>query len=116
MIRLSIVVWIMVVACSAFGLYSVKFKVQTLRTQIAEASQQLERERESMNVVAAEWAYLNRPDRIQKLAATYLNTKEVTVQQVAEIAAIPFPQVQEAKADTGYSDASTFSASLQVHE
>lgn len=98
MIRLSTIIWIMVLAVSAFGLYSVKFKVQTLRTQIAEVEQQLEVEREGMNVVAAEWAYLNRPDRLQKLAANYLQTQETTVQQIAEVVAIPFPQVVEASA------------------
>jgi hypothetical protein len=116
MIRLSMVIWVMVLAFSAFGLYSVKFKVQTLRGQIAEASQQLEMERESMNVVAAEWAYLNRPDRLQKLAATYLQTRELTVQQVAEVVAIPFPQVQEAHAETSVHSGDTISnASLTMH-
>lgn len=96
MIRLSMIIWVAVVAVSAFALYSVKFKVQTIRTQIADVSQQLEMERESMNVVAAEWAYLNRPDRLQKLAASYLKTEEVTVEQIAEVTAIPFPHVVEA--------------------
>lgn len=99
MIRLSMVVWVVVIALSAFGLYSVKFKVQTLRTQIAQIEQQLETERESANVVAAEWTYLNRPDRLQKLAGTYLQTRETTVDQIAEIAAIPFPHVVEALAE-----------------
>jgi hypothetical protein len=98
MIRLSMVAWVVVIALSAFGLYSVKFKVQTLRTQIAQVGQQLEVERESANVVAAEWTYLNRPDRLQKLAAVHLQTREVTVEQIAEIAAIPFPRVVEASA------------------
>ena len=83
---------------SAFALYSVKFQVQTLRAQIAGVQQQLEIERESMNVAAAEWAYLNRPERLQKLATTYLSSKEVTVDQIAEVAAIPFPRVVEASA------------------
>lgn len=98
MIRLSSVIWVVVIALSAFGLYSVKFKVQTLRTQIAQVQQQLEVERESANVVAAEWTYLNRPDRLQKLAAAHLQTREVTVEQIAEVAAIPFPTVVEASA------------------
>lgn len=99
MIRLSMIIWVAVVVVSAFALYSVKFKVQTLRAQIADISSQLEQERESMNVVAAEWAYLNRPDRLQKLAASYLKTEETTVEQIADVAAIPFPQVVEAAAE-----------------
>lgn len=113
MIRLSMIIWVAVLAVSAFGLYSVKFKVQTLRSQIADMSQQMEMERESMNVVAAEWAYLNRPDRLAKLAGTYLQTKEVTVQQIAEVAAIPFPQVLEAKNET---PSGITPASLTLHD
>jgi hypothetical protein len=118
MIRLSMIIWVMVLTVSAFALYSVKFQVQTLRSQIAEVKKELETERESMNVVAAEWAYLNRPDRLQKLAATYLQTKEVTVEQIAEVAAIPFPQVLEAKSDQPEADTdpAISNASLQLHE
>lgn len=99
MIRLSTIIWALVIACSAFALYSVKFKVQTLRSQIAEVEHELEMERESANVIAAEWAYLTRPERIQKLAATYLDAKEVTVEQIAQAEAIPFPKVMQASAE-----------------
>lgn len=97
--RIPAIVWICIMVASAFGLYKVKFEVQTIRSQIADMSHELERERESLNVVAAEWAYLNRPDRLQKLANQYLNTEEVTVQQIAEVRAIPFPQVMEASSE-----------------
>ena len=112
MIRLSMIFWVVVVSISAFGLYSVKFKVQTLRNQIADVERQLESERESMNVVAAEWAYLNRPERIQKLADNYLVAKEVTVEQIAEVAAIPFPHVVEAAVQA---DVAIVNASLTTH-
>jgi hypothetical protein len=85
---------------SAFGLYKVKFQVQTIRAQIAEVSQEIVHEREGLNVVAAEWAYLNRPDRLQKLSELYLNQEEVTVNHIADVQMIPFPHVQEAKANT----------------
>lgn len=98
MIRLSTILWVITIALSAFGLYSVKFQVQTIRSQIADVSHELDMERESLNVVAAEWAYLNRPDRLEKLAATYLSSKEVGVDQVADVQAIPFPQVQQVSA------------------
>lgn len=77
-------------------LYAVKYQVQAIRLQVAETSRELEREREAMHVAAAEWAYLNRPDRLQKLASKYLMSSELTVDQVAEIEAIPFPQHMEA--------------------
>ena len=115
MIRLSMIIWVLVVSVSAFGLYSVKFKVQTLRNQTADIERQIEQERESMNVVAAEWAYLNRPDRIQKLANTYLVAKEVTVEQIAEVAAIPFPHVVEAAVQAPPQSDTIVNASLTTH-
>ncbi len=97
MMRWSNLLWMVVLSISAFGLYKIKFQVQTIRTQIAEVSQEIIHEREGLNVVAAEWAYLNRPDRLQKLSELYLNQEEVTVSQIADVQAIPFPNVLEAK-------------------
>ena len=89
--RLSTVVWLFVIVVAAFMLYKVKYEVQTLKNKVAEASRQLEQEKQALHVVAAEWAYLNRPERLQKLAVKYLASSEVTVMQIADIEAIPFP-------------------------
>jgi hypothetical protein len=88
--RLSTFVWIFVIVVAAFMLYKVKYQVQALKTEIAETSRELERKREALHVVAAEWAYLNRPERLQKLANKYLASTDLTVDQIAEIEAIPF--------------------------
>jgi hypothetical protein len=68
MMRLSIIAWVMVISLSAFGLYKVKYQVQALKIEIAETARALEQEKQSLHVVAAEWAYLNRPDRLRDLA------------------------------------------------
>ena len=89
--RLSPLVWMVVIVIAAFMLYKVKYQVQALKTQVAETSHELEREKQALHVVAAEWAYLNRPERLQKLAAKYLPSADMTVGQIAEVEAIPFP-------------------------
>ena len=96
--RLSTLIWMVVIVGAALLLYGVKYRVQAIRTQVAETARQLESEKEAMHVAAAEWAYLNRPDRLQELAAKYLMSSELTVDQVAEIEAIPFPSHMEASA------------------
>lgn len=96
MSRLSTLVWMLVVVISSFVLYRVKYEVQSLRMQVADISHELEKERESLHVVAAEWAYLNRPERIKSLAAKYLQSDYLMVEQIAEVEAIPFPRKQEA--------------------
>ena len=97
--RLSTLVWMVVIAAAMFMLYKVKYQVQALKTQIADTSHELEMERESLHVVAAEWAYLNRPERLQQLASKYLQSSDMTVDQVADIEAIPFPGQNVASVD-----------------
>ena len=98
--RLSSLVWMLVIVVAAFLLYMVKYQVQSLQVQIAETSRQLEAEKEALHVAAAEWAYLNRPDRLRLLASKYLASSEMTVGQVTDIQAIPFPRQLEAARDT----------------
>ena len=47
--------------------------VQQEETQIAEISSGVSREKESIRVLRTEWAYLNNPSRLEKLARQYLN-------------------------------------------
>lgn len=96
MTRLSTLVWMLVIVVAAFLLYQVKYEVQNLRAQIAATERELAAERDSLHVVAAEWAYLNRPERIAALSSKYLASDNVTVEQIAEIEAVPFPSVTEA--------------------
>ena len=97
--RISTFVWMVVIVIAAFMLYKVKYEVQTLKNQVAETSRQLEQEKQALHVVAAEWAYLNRPERLQKLAVKYLAASDVTVAQISDIEASPFPGQTQASID-----------------
>src|SRR6185312_3876282 len=94
--RLSTLIWMVVIVVAAFLLYTVKYQVQSLKSQIADTAQQLEAEREALHVVAAEWAYLNRPQRLQELAAQYLSAANAGVGQIADVQNIPFPRQTQA--------------------
>jgi len=97
--RLSIFVWMFVIVVASFMLYKVKYQVQALKDEVAATGRELEHEREALHVVNAEWAYLNRPERLQKLASKYLATTELTVSQIAEVEEIPFPHQNVAAMD-----------------
>jgi hypothetical protein len=90
--RFATLIWMIVVVVAAFLLYMVKYQVQNLHTQVVETERKLAEEKEALHVIAAEWAYLNRPERLRSLSAKYLSSTEVTVDQIAEIEAVPFPQ------------------------
>lgn len=105
-----IALWITVIVVASFMLYRVKYEVQSLKAQIIEATLEMQQEKELLHVEAAEWSYLNRPDNLKKLADKYLNGKNVTVEQVAEVEAIAFHKQSVAIADTT-SDVQTIAAS-----
>lgn len=113
MSRLSNVLWMAVIVASAFLLYHVKYDVQALQAQIAETSRRLVEGREALNVAKAEWAYLNRPQRLKGLADKYLAASEITVGRVAEVEAIGLPGREEAYAGRGRA---ARAASLRVEE
>ncbi len=99
MTRLSALIWMLVIVAATFILYSVKYEVQSLRAQIAQTAKELEQEREALNVVSAEWEYLNRPERLQALSEKYLATTSTRVEQIAVVEAIPFPKQLQASAE-----------------
>ncbi|MDE3016295.1 MAG: cell division protein FtsL [Pseudomonadota bacterium] len=100
MTRPAGILWILVIVAAAFSLYVVKYQVQSVIARVAETSRQLEDEKAALHVAAAEWAYLNRPQRLRALAARYLSDSNLTASQFADIKAIPFPA--ETQADAGH--------------
>ena len=113
--RLHLLMGLVGIVVAAFMLYTVKYEVQSLQAQIAETAHELEEEKEALNVAAAEWAYLNRPERLQQLASKYLASSGVTVEQIAEIEAIGFPKQMEAAAPEATPDAPEMLKTASYH-
>jgi hypothetical protein len=111
--RWSTLLWTLVIVVATFMLYKVKYEVQSLQAQVAETAKALEQEKEALHVVAAEWAYLNRPERLQQLSAKHLSSAGVTVDQIAEIEAIPFPSQLQAAAEA---PSNIQPAALEAHD
>ncbi|MBL4627877.1 MAG: cell division protein FtsL [Roseicyclus sp.] len=72
---------------------------QTIQTQMADRDvdrlhRQIVNERERLGILRAEWAYLNRPDRLRDLADfnfDRLGLLPLAPDQFGEVAQIPFP-------------------------
>ena len=56
-------------------LFSVKYQVHDLEEQHKRLVRELDDEQRALHVLRAEWATLNDPKRIEKLASTYLGMK-----------------------------------------
>lgn len=100
-IRISAIVWMVALALGAFGLYMVKYKVQTIKHQVTLTQNQLIESRKDLRVLEAEWTFLNRPERLKQLSEKYLDIKPVRGGQIAEFASLPYAgAVNVAKQET----------------
>ena len=97
--RYVTLLWMVVIVIAMFGLYQVKYKVQALQVEVAETERKLTEAREALHVVSAEWAYLNRPERLQYLSKKYLSLVSVDQRKIGQVAAIPFSSQTLAKRD-----------------
>jgi cell division protein FtsL len=89
MIRVVNLVAVMVALLTSFALYRVKYEASDYAGQVAELRQEISAERERVNVLKAEWSYLNQPDRIQRLAERYLELQSLDARQIVTFRDLP---------------------------
>lgn len=78
---------------TAATLYQVKYEVRQLEQEARELHRGVTRERQSIQVLDAEWAFMNQPSRIQDLAERYLDLKPVKPTQITSIDRLPMRPV-----------------------
>lgn len=74
---------------AVYGLYQLADEVQKLDSDLKKLQANIEENKESIRVLNAEWAYANRPDNLQRLAAKHLPLLLVAPYQVAKITDLP---------------------------
>jgi cell division protein FtsL len=93
--------WSFLAALVGFGLFHVKYQVQTLEDRLAKLNRDIVREQSQIHVLRGEWAYLNRPERIEELANRHLALappKPAT--QIGSIADLPMRPAADDTPDT----------------
>ena len=92
MSRLINAVLFLFVLLGAFWLYQVKHEAKEEESRIVKLEKQIEDEKEALLLLKAEWSYLNRPERVQKLSerfADQLGLSEVQPYQIGTIGDLP---------------------------
>ncbi len=69
----------------AYVIYQVKYEARALDGQITSLNKQIEEERDALAVLRAEWSLLNRPERIERLAAKYLKLAPAQPRQLVTV-------------------------------
>jgi hypothetical protein len=95
MIRISAIIWIVVLALLGVGLFQVKYNVQTKERELRDVRRQIEANYNAMHVLEAEWSYLNDPLRLADLARRHTGLVPTTPGQIGDFADLP-PRIEDA--------------------
>lgn len=98
MIRPLTLTAIGLLALMSVALFQLKYEVVGLEEELRGLEGQLATDEEAVQVLKAEWSFLNRPDRLQALAETHLDLQPVAALQVGALYRIPV----RATGATGY--------------
>ena len=89
MIRFLHIIAITALIASALYAYSIKYDTLYYAEQVVKTRAKVQREREAIAVLKAEWQLLNRPDRLQAIAEKHLDLQPLHVHQLARMADLP---------------------------
>jgi cell division protein FtsL len=89
--RLLHVIAIAALVASAVYVYSVKYQTIYASEQILKTRHQIDKERDAINILRAEYAFLTRPDRLQALADKQLEMQPLSLHQIVRAADLPEP-------------------------
>ncbi|HTI88005.1 MAG TPA: hypothetical protein VL966_15480 [Alphaproteobacteria bacterium] len=92
--------WSFLAALVGFGLFHVKYQVQALEDRLAKLNRDIVREQAQVHVLRGEWAYLNRPERIEELASRHLQLAPPKATQIGSIADLPMRPAADETTDT----------------
>jgi hypothetical protein len=93
---------VVLVAVCATWAYRVNYATQEALNRLADLRAEIAAEREALSVLNAEWAYLNRPDRLAALVAgpgAELGLAPLTPEQYGDVAVVAFPPEPAPPAD-----------------
>ncbi len=99
-LRMTLLIYMAVIALVACGVYFVKYSAQDMQRKVAALEAQLQQEKEALHLLRAEWAYLNRPERLRRLADKHLQMVPVVPAALTSLPAIPAISTQEQQQHT----------------
>lgn len=83
--KYSTILFFLLAFAVGFILFKVKYEVVDIEQKLTQVAFQIEREKENIHILKAEWSHLNEPQRLQKLAEKYLDIIPVKTEQIAAV-------------------------------
>lgn len=94
--RTSLVFWLGCAALAGGALFHTSYRVQALEETLSDLNREIIREQEHIQVLNADWSYLNDPSRLEQLATRHLPLQPTEVAQLAELGILPSRQAETA--------------------
>ena len=89
MIRLLHMMAITALIASAAYAYSIKYETLYQAEQVAKLRTKIQREKDAIAVIKAEWQHLDRPDRLQAAVDRHLDLQPMSIHQLARLSDLP---------------------------
>ena len=87
--RTNTLIGLMVILVAILGVTRIKYVVGDVKRDVSRLELQLAEEQSKMHVLQAEWAHLNRPERLASLTEQHLALVPVSATMMQEVYAIP---------------------------
>ena len=89
MLRFATLISLATGALLAVFVFAIKYEVQDLEHEFQRLSRSIERERQAIHVLTAEWSHLNEPARLRTLARSQLGLDQIGVDRLGELESLP---------------------------
>jgi hypothetical protein len=87
--------WPFLLIVTLFGLYEMKAAVEARERALHQLQRAVADEREALQILRAEWAYLNQPERLARLAQAKLGLQPAAAAQFARLDHLPTGLIAE---------------------
>lgn len=77
------------------GLYLLKYEVKSIEQELAQTQAEIQKTKERLTVLKAEWSFLNRPERIEALTRKHLDLSPSHGETIQALSSVPdrFPDL-----------------------
>jgi len=82
-------VWLVLASCIGWSVYQMKYEVQRLEDRLAKVNRQILSDQEAIQILKAEWSYLNQPAHLASLASRFLELEPVQPRQMVTLDGVP---------------------------
>lgn len=87
--RLAIFAWLVMGGLLAGFVFYVADDVGRVQGELRQVEREILKEQRAIHVMAAEWSYLNRPDRLADLAQRHLDLGPLPADRIVDIGDLP---------------------------